>query len=94
MKTKTQPRDITSAIGPCFGITESAEITMYSYARPAYNFWQGFYEGLIERGLTHEEAAGELSSKGTRWLMDHHEDELQALGKAMAKTYELCTTKR
>ncbi len=42
-----------------------ADEPMYSYNQPANDFWQGFYAGLREKGLSHEEAIAELQSKGT-----------------------------
>ena len=93
-KRTVEIRDITGEVGPLFGpVNQEPSIPMYSYERPAYNFWQGFYAGLIKRGLTHEQAAEELRSKGPRWLFDMRGDEVQALGEAMAATYALCVTK-
>ncbi len=60
---------------------------MYSYDRPAYNFWQGFYETLIKRGLTHEQALEELSSTGTRHFLDQEDVQIKRLGSELAEIY-------
>ena len=60
---------------------------MYSYSRPAYLFWQGVYDYLISQGLTHEKAIDVLQHKDTRWMLDHHGDEVKELGRKMAKKY-------
>lgn len=85
-------RDITCDIGPIFPSSEKPAQPMYSYDRPAYNFWQGFAEGLAKRGLTEEQIFNEMRSKGTRWMLDEHDNKLKSLGRRMAKDYSLCVT--
>lgn len=91
--TSAPPQDITGKIGPLFRDPESPEIGFYSYSRAAYLFWQGFYEGLLQRGLTHQQAIEEMCSKGTRWMFDHDPDSIMNCGRAMAAGYELLVTK-
>jgi hypothetical protein len=80
--------DITGKIGSLFPDASDPEIPMYSYSRPAYLFWQGFYEGLRERGMTDEQAFEEMQSKGVRWMLDLSGEMLGDLGRSMAQIYQ------
>jgi hypothetical protein len=63
---------------------------MYSFSRPAYILWQGFYDGLRQRGLSHEQAMDEMQSKGTRWMLDGEASKkIERLGQKMAANYTL-----
>jgi hypothetical protein len=81
--------DITGKIGDLYPAREEAEVPMYSYSRPAYLFWQGFYEALRKRGLTDDQALTEMQSKGARWLLDSDGEEIIKLGRSLGKTYQL-----
>ncbi len=76
--------DISSRIGELFPSSDKPEYPMYSYNRPAYNFWQGFYHGLRKKGMTHKKAIAVLQSKAARHMLDGHADEVQALGEKLA----------
>lgn len=76
--------DITSSIGELFPSSEPVKYTMYSYSRPAYLFWQGFYAGLRKNGATHKQAIAVLQSKAARHMLDGEGDTLSELGEPMA----------
>lgn len=83
-------RDISEDIGPFstgFYSEANCKYPMYSFNRPVYSFWQGFYEGLRKRGLTHQQSIHEMQSKGVRLMLDDHSDMLQNLGREMAENY-------
>ena len=80
--------DITGQIGDLYPLL-SPEVPMYSFSRPAYIFWQGFYDGLIKRGFTHEIAIREMQSKGVRWMLDSEDNKLKELGAKMAESYSI-----
>ncbi len=84
---KHKREDITGEIGAQYS-SDDYEYPMYSYSRPAYNFWNGFYNGLRKRGLTKEQAISEMQSKGVRWMLDSDDSSLEKLGEKMAKTYQ------
>lgn len=77
--------DITVDIGDLYLSKERAKHPMYSYSRPAYNFWQGAYEGMRKAGKTHDEAMKILQSKAARWMLDKEDNKLRNLGRRMAK---------
>lgn len=81
-------RDITGDIGPLYQYPEKPKYRMNSFNRAAYIFWQGFYNGLRKKGLTHQQAIDEMQSKGTRWMLDAKDDQVQALGEQMAADYK------
>ena len=85
MKPKYEHTDITGEIGELFPSSDKPKYTMYSYSRPAYNFWQGFYDGLRKKGMTHEDAIAVLQSKAARHMLDGHADEVRTLGEKLAK---------
>lgn len=87
--SKISPQDITGMIGDLYP-KENPEYAMYSYSRPAYLFWQGFYEGLLARGFTHKKAIEEMQSKGPRWMFDGDSESVKQLGFKMAKNYTSC----
>jgi hypothetical protein len=91
-KSKQHDEDFTGKLGPLYRSEEVPEWPMYSFSRVAYEFWNGFANGLLDRGLTEDEVKDELQSKGVRWLLDQHGDNLESLGRRMARTYELCVT--
>lgn len=82
-----QPRDITGDIGPLFPLPGETKYPMYSFRRPAFDFWQGFYEGLIANGFTHEQALTEMQSSNVRHWLDSEEDKIVSLGRKMAEGY-------
>lgn len=84
MKTRYEQTDITSDIGPLYPSSDSPKNPMYSYSRPAYTFWQGFYDGLRKKGMTHEKAMEVLQSKAARHMLDGHDDEIKTLGEKLA----------
>lgn len=57
----------------------------YSFKTPAWEFWEGFAQGLIQRGLSDEAINEVISSKLTRWMFDSKAEKVRALGKRMAK---------
>lgn len=63
---------------------DKPEWPMYSYERPAWNFWNGVANGLRDMGYSDEQIKGILQSKAARWLLDKHDDKLQDLGYSMA----------
>ena len=70
--------DITGDIG---SLHSDAKCTMYSYERPAYNFWNGVAKGMLKNGATKEEVYWWLSSKNARWLLDAMDGDLQKMGE-------------
>lgn len=61
---------------------------MYTFARPAYMFWQGFYNGLRKSGISHKEALTHMQGKGVRWLFDQDGDqEMEKVGQLFAKEF-------
>jgi hypothetical protein len=79
-KSKQHDEDFTGKLGPLYRSEEVPEWPMYSFSRVAYEFWNGFANGLLDRGLTEDEVKDELQSKGVRWLLDQHGDNLESLG--------------
>lgn len=77
-------KDITGLIGP---LTSKEENPMYSFERPALNFWQGVYIGLIEDGFTHEQSMELLQSKHMRLMIDGDSGLIQILGKTMIRNF-------
>jgi hypothetical protein len=81
-------QDITATIGPMWAYAMSnREVQMYSYERPAYNFWQGFYEVLVESGMSHEAALLELTHSAIRHFLDNNDDAIHNLGRTLAAKY-------
>ena len=80
--------DITGRIGATYS---DAEVTMYSFERVAWMFWQGFYNSLRTRGLTEKQAFEEMQSKGPRRMLDNNE-EIKDLGTKLGLSYSLCVT--
>lgn len=62
---------------------------MYSFSRPAYVFWQGFYDALIGRGIPHEDVMKILQSKGVRHMLDGREEEIEELGRKMGESFSI-----
>ena len=79
---------ISERIGPLYTSEKPAEITMYSYERPARIFWRGFIEGLANKGWTEQEIIEWLESKAARWMLDGMDTELFDLGFTTAKDQE------
>lgn len=77
-------KDISADIGDLFP-NETIKVTMYSYSRPAWVFWQGYYNGLIDNGLTHEQAIAVLQSRDVRWMLDDKSDQIKELGYNLAR---------
>jgi len=77
-------QDITADIGELYASGQPVKHTMYSYSRPAYTFWQGFYDGLRKKGMNHDDAIRVLQSKAARHMLDGHSDELTKLGEKLA----------
>lgn len=77
-------RDITGDIGD---LDSDRAVTMYSYERPAYNFWQGFYEVLVEGGMSHVTAMRELTHSSIRHFLDNNDDAIRDLGRTLAAKY-------
>lgn len=80
---------VAGDIGDLYPTSKTPVKPMYSFSRPAYSFWQGFYDALRSRGLTQDEAFEEMQSKGVRWLLDSHGTELRNLGVELGLKYEL-----
>jgi len=87
--TRLESRDITVDIGPLFSPREEPRVTMYSYSTPAYTFWQGAYDALIEAGSTDAQALAWLQSKNPRWMLDSSSSDVQELGRMMTARYIL-----
>ncbi len=91
MKYKLYPSEcrpfgeIAGAIGDRFPSKEVPEFPMFSFDRPSNLFWQGYFEGLREKGLTAEQAFEVLQSSTVRHQLDWHEDKISEMGKRMAK---------
>lgn len=60
---------------------------MYSYQRAAYTFWNGFANALMAKGFTEAETLTILSSKHTRWALDHDDNKVEAMGFEIAQDY-------
>lgn len=83
----SQYQDISCKIGPKSGVVSgpNPKYPMYSYERPSWLFWQGYYEGLIAKhNLTHDEAISTMQSRDVRYMLDFHEDKLKELGRSLA----------
>lgn len=78
--------DISDGIGPLFPTTD-VKAPMYSYNGPAYTFWNGAAQALVEHGLSEKQAIEWLQSKNARWLMDAYAQEIEALGKTLVQKY-------
>lgn len=77
-------RDISIEIGP---LDSDRAVPMYSYERPASLFWQGVYDGLIARSMTHDQAMEWLQSKHARWILNSCGEELTELGRSTTNRY-------
>lgn len=60
---------------------------MYSFDRPSRLFWTGVANTLAEHGYDYDNIKVFLSSKDTRWMLDQFEDQVESLGKELAKKY-------
>lgn len=81
--------DISSKVGLLYPRSDNVAWPMYSYSRPCDYFWNGFASGLLKRGCSEERIKDILQSKRTRWMFDAHGEELEALGKRMAKQVDI-----
>lgn len=84
--------DITMEIGQLYQNDECTH-PMYSFDRPAYLFWNGVAKGLIEKGLTKEEALEWLQSKLARWEMDGRGHEIEEMGKEVGLAQDINSVK-
>jgi hypothetical protein len=66
-KKPYEQNDISADLG---NIDTGKPVEMYSYERPANILWQGVYDGLRSRGMSHRKAVEWLQSRETRWLLD------------------------
>jgi hypothetical protein len=76
--------DITGDIGPLYIM---CKVQMYSFTRPATLLWQGFYEGLRAKGMTHKQAIAELQCKSVRHMLDEKSGLIVQLGKKLAASH-------
>ena len=67
----------------------SNEWPMYSFDRAAYSFWNGFANGLKDKGFRDDQIKDWLQSKLARWLLDADSEKIENLGYEMAKDAEL-----
>ena len=79
-----ESKDYTSKI--CDLVPLNGDWPMYSFSSPSYSFWNGFANGLHDRGFTEKEIEEWLRSKLARWLMDSKSHEISDLGYEMSKT--------
>lgn len=78
-------RDITGDIGNLYAPSTGCVVPMYSFERPAFQFWQGVFDGLIDKGLSEAEAFEWLQSKDARHMLDGPTGEwLRGIGRAAA----------
>lgn len=70
------------------GSSKPSKVPMYSYERPVWIFWQGFYDALRARGFTPKECLDEMQSKGVRWMLDSDAIEIRKVGIALGMKYE------
>jgi len=78
--------DLTAHIGQLGQRGSAFEWPMYSFAEPAYRFWNGVAAELHKAGWAEGEIKGYLQSKAPRWLLDHDRriDDLAAtIGKEL-----------
>jgi len=64
------------------------EWPMYSYERPAWDFWNGFANGLKDQGFSEAEIEEWLKSKLARWLLDQNGHKLYDLGYELSQGSE------
>ena len=67
--------------------TQDKPYPMYSFDRPASLFWFGVAKTLAESGCGYDQIQEFLRSKNARWMLDQFEEELENLGKELAKKY-------
>lgn len=60
---------------------------MYSYEKPAYYFWTGFVEKLLDEGASPKQIEALLRHKHMRWMFDQKSEEVEDMGKAFAKGF-------
>ncbi len=89
---RAERRDITTEIGPKWGPVSgpNPKYPMYSYERPAWIFWQGFYNGLIDCGFSHQTSIEIMQSRDVRHMLDGDGDEIKDMGYQWAtRTYKV-----
>lgn len=81
--------DIGCDIGPLFGLVcgDKPKYPMYSYERPTWLFWQGFYNKLLASGYTHVSAIELMQNSSVRHGLDQFEDEIKEIGEKFAKGF-------
>ena len=47
------------------------DMPMYSFERPAHNYWNGVCNYLRDKGCNDEQIAETLAHKHMRWMLDH-----------------------
>lgn len=79
--------DYTDKFGPLYSRRSAPPWPMYSYERPAYNFWNGVANYLRSQGKSDEGIRDTLQSKDARWLLDSFDARVTELGFELAKDY-------
>lgn len=77
---------LTAKLGPMmrpYPEKEEDAFPMYSWARPAHDFWRGFLCALRARGFDEAQSVAILQSKLIRYLFDG-EEAVERLGRALA----------
>jgi len=64
-----------------------ADLGMYSYARPAYTFWNGFANALLSAGYEESAVLEVLRSKFARWELDKDDSLIEKLGCKMGAEF-------
>lgn len=85
-KRKPKISDITGLIGD-FHAPHVGTLAMYSYARPAYKFWQGAFVALRNAGVSEKKALEWLQSKSPRYMLDNVDEQIQELGRKLTEEY-------
>lgn len=78
--------DYSDKLGPLFpDHNQDREWPMYVYRRPAYLFWNGVANGLLDKGYNEEQVKEWLQSKNARYSLDGGwEQEIESLGYKLA----------
>ena len=78
--------DFTGRMGQ-LGREIKGEWPMYSYERPAWNYWNGVANYLKSVGCTDAEIGEILRHKYMRWMLDHDDHAIQSLGFETASQF-------
>lgn len=67
--------------------TSDSPFPMYSYETPCFQFWKGFVNHLISKGLSYDEIKQILISKNVRYMFDSESQVIEDLGAKLAESF-------